>query len=84
MNIKYAYKPEITTQNPDEYTRDGFTTREDKSAIDMICEVRFNTNKVYKPLIHNLPKEFEYKPFNNFDFTKSKVLEVNFVKSSKE
>ena len=84
MNIKYAYKPEITTQNPNEYSRDGFNTREDKSAIDMICEVRFNTNKVYKPLIHNLPKEWEYKPFNNFDFTKSKLMEVNFVKSSKE
>lgn len=84
MNIKYAYKPIITTTNIQTFGRNGVTTENTESPIDMVCEVRFNTDKSYKPIIFNKPKPWVYEPFRTFDNTDTKKMQVNFVKSSKE
>lgn len=85
MNIRYAYKPQVTAAIKTAFDRNGGSDGNNTFTLDIICPTKFNTEDTYNPTIVNQPKNLDYsQPQTDFDDTENSYLEVNFVKASAE
>ena len=85
MNIRYAYKPQVSAAIKTAFDRDGGSDGKNTFTLDIICPNKFNTEETYNPTIVNQPKNLDYsQPKTDFDDSENSYLEVNFVKASAE